>query len=83
MAINENLDEIFENRSKFTQLGSNPINFIELYGLRNVEVLSYEPDPNTYREPYYYNAKVDMLFKKITASKEGQPDVKVWKQITR
>lgn len=45
-------------------VGYNPHRFIELYGGEMLEHLNYEPDPNSYRYEYYYNTRLNSLFKK-------------------
>ena len=38
---------------------------IELYGGKTVEMSHYEPDADTFRDEYYYNSRINRLFKKI------------------
>lgn len=45
-------------------LGHNDMNFVALYGGRIVEMLNYEPDINTFRYNFYYNSRLNKLFKK-------------------
>lgn len=61
------LDDIFRYRGLSSQ-GGNPHRFVELRGGREVCMLTAEPDPETYREKYYYNSRLNRLFMKITSS---------------
>jgi hypothetical protein len=57
--------DIFARRG-LVEPGWNPHGFIELYGATLVEVTAFEPDPVTYRKPYYYNAVLNRLYRKVT-----------------
>ena len=48
-------------------IGYNPIGFVELYDGSIVQTLSKQPDPVTFRNDYYYNARLNELFKKVSA----------------
>lgn len=52
--------------------GGTPLNFLELYGARMVEVTAFEPDPRTYRGEYYYNCSLNRLFRRIVTHR--RPD---------
>jgi hypothetical protein len=41
-----------------------------------VNVTAFEPDPNTYRDDYYYHAVLNTLYVKAPGNKPG---LKVWK----
>lgn len=45
-------------------VGYNPHQFIELYGGSTIEMYNYQPDPNTFRGEYYYNTRLNRLYKK-------------------
>lgn len=45
--------------------GGNPLQFIELRGAKIVEELAFEPDPVTFRDQFYYNTRINQLFRKI------------------
>lgn len=45
-----------------------------LYGLEQVPIMPYEPDPRTHNGDYYYNSKLNKLFVKIKTS-----PVPVWR----
>ena len=64
MALPDNISDLYSRRGK-TTMGYNPHRFIELFGGEMVEVWSYEPDPRTFRGDYYYNARINQLFRKI------------------
>ncbi|MHA2065094.1 MAG: hypothetical protein ACXABY_12025, partial [Candidatus Thorarchaeota archaeon] len=56
--------------------GGNPHRFLELVGSKSVVESFYEPDPITFRDQFYYNARLNKLYKKINS----QPSP-VWKQV--
>jgi hypothetical protein len=45
--------------------GGNPSRFIELTGGEEVPMIYYEPDAKTARSSYYYNTRLNKLFKRI------------------
>lgn len=56
--------------------GGLPLRFMELRGAHFVDQLFYEPDPTTFRSQFYYNTRLNKLFKKINSSPRP-----VWKQV--
>ena len=58
--------------------GHTAMQIVEWYGSNLVEVLSYEPDARTYREKFYYNARENILYRKI-----GTSPLMTWKPISR
>jgi len=56
--------------------GGLPLRFMELRGAHFVDQLFYEPDPVTFRSQFYYNTRINKLFKKINS--KPRP---VWKQV--
>jgi hypothetical protein len=77
----ETLTEIFANRSTPSP-GYNPQRFVELIGAKEVATEFYEPDPETYRDKYYYNTATNQLFLLITATVPTTGKViKYWKAI--
>jgi hypothetical protein len=44
--------------------GGNPHWFLELFGAKEVINMYYEPDPNTFRYPYYYNTRENRMYTK-------------------
>lgn len=67
--INNNtpINEIFNNRNN-SLLGGNPHSFVKLLNGQIITYLYYEPDPNTFRSEYYYNTRLNKIFKKIKKS---------------
>lgn len=71
------LEEIVGLRSASKPYGGGiPTNYIELLNGKMVEELFYEPDPSTFRDQYYYNTRLNRMYKKLNTS--PQP---VWKYI--
>jgi hypothetical protein len=58
------MQDIHRFRGTITS-GYNPHRFVELYGGEVVEVSQYEPDPQSYRGKFYYNARTNQLYKKL------------------
>jgi hypothetical protein len=56
--------------------GGLPLRFMELRGAQFVEQSFFEPDPVTFRNQFYYNTRLNKLFKKINS--KPRP---VWKQV--
>lgn len=56
--------------------GGNPTRYLELAGAKFVTESFYEPDPITFRDQFYYNVRINKLFKKINTK-----PAPVWKQI--
>jgi hypothetical protein len=52
-------------RNQHAAGGGNPVRYTELRGAKFVEQLYYEPDPITFRDQFYYNVRLNQLFKKI------------------
>lgn len=46
------------------------------FGVKMVNITAFEPDPNTYRDDYYYHAVLNTLYVKVPGNKPG---LKVWK----
>lgn len=70
----EALSETIRRRDLHPIGGGNPIQFIELEGGKMVQQIYYEPDPTTFRDQFYYNARLNLLFKKLNTK-----PVPVWK----
>jgi hypothetical protein len=60
------LSELSQKRST-PGTGGNPNRFVELAGATEVPMTFIEPDPNTARLSYYYNTRLNVLFKNIKA----------------
>jgi len=73
---------IAQNRLNAEPAG-NDHRFLELYGGKEVPVQFWEPDPLTFRCEYYYNARLNELFKRICAECHitGRVDC-YWKKIS-
>lgn len=68
------LETVASTRYDYPLGGGNPARFIELVGGRFVPIMFYPPDPITFRDEFYYNARLNRLFKKI-----GSKPNPVWK----
>lgn len=54
---------------------------LESHGATIIEPTAFEPDPNTYRHDYYYNAIVNTLYKKVTITKNDKTIAK-WHKVS-
>lgn len=61
------LTDLFNRRGK-PSIGANPQRFIELAGGQEVFYNFFEPDANTWRDPYYYNTRLNVLYKNVEAT---------------
>lgn len=79
MTTNEFLDDLFARRGIDT-VHSETARLLELYGAEIIEPTAFEPDPNTHRSDFYYNAVNNVLYKKVTVG----TDIKAshWKPIS-
>jgi len=68
-------DVINLRTSHATGAGLN-LRFVELAGAKMVEESYYEPNPITFRDQFYYNTRINQLFKKI-----GSTPNPVWKSV--
>lgn len=73
-ANSNELSELMTLRNSSPKGGGNPINWVELGGAKLVELLAFEPDPSTFRDQFYYNTRLNQLFKRLSTS-----PVPVWK----
>jgi hypothetical protein len=62
---------------KAKRLGNHPNTFVELVDGESVAVLPTEPDAFTHRSEYYYNSRINTLFKKVRSN-----DFVFWKSVT-
>lgn len=69
------------NRRGDSTIGYNPHRFVELYGGEMVPISNYEPDPSTFRNLYYYNSRMNRLFKRIEI-KGDRVSAYYWKSVT-
>ena len=66
-SINNWLSDLNE-RIGDKSVGNIDIRLTELYGSEIIEPTSFEPDPNTYRNAYYFNSVTNALYKKLEVS---------------
>lgn len=66
------------NRRNTNHNGGETLRSLELFGATIIEPTEFEPDPNTHRSDYYYNASNNVLYKKISHGK-----VSHWKSISQ
>jgi hypothetical protein len=65
--------------------GGLPLSFIERYfGGKAIQMMFHQPDPNTFRDEYYYNTRQNVLYRKVEAPAVGctTGSSKVWKAIS-
>ena len=67
---------VFTERELHPIGGGNPLRYIELKGGKFVQQQYWAPDPVTFRDQFYYNTRLNQLFKKINTS-----PVPVWKLV--
>lgn len=80
MTTRENFEAFFESLSEARGnpgVGHNANRFIESLGGTYVINEFNEPDPITFRGDYYYNTRINQLFKKLVVG-----DVNVWKRVS-
>lgn len=61
---NSFLEDLTQRRGRLFA-GGNPSRFVELVDGVEVPMIWYEPDAKTSRLPYYYNTRINKLFKRI------------------
>lgn len=76
------LDDLFERRGK-QEVGHNPSWFLELDGAELIMPTAFEPDPNTHRDNYYYNAVTNALYVKVVSRDEDGIKVASWKKASQ
>lgn len=52
------------SRRNTTRSGGDCVWYLELDGAKVIEPTAFEPDPNTHRSDYYYNAIENAMYKK-------------------
>ncbi len=70
------------NRRNSSIGGGDTLRYLELFGATIVEPSEFEPDPNTHRSDYYYNASNNVLYKRISHG-TGNDKVSHWKPISQ
>ena len=74
------LEDLAARRGLIT-VGNNPLRLgVELSGGKMVCTTSFEPDPTTFRDEYYYNVRTNALYKKVIVSHCDGMIVAFWKQ---
>lgn len=59
-------DELLGIRG-FPSSGTNSVRFVEMNGGMMVPISFWEPGADTSRDEYYYNSRVNVLFKRVGA----------------
>jgi hypothetical protein len=54
-----------------TEESFDTVRFVELQKGQVLEPTAFEPDPVSHRNDYYYNAKTNILYKKIITKRTG------------
>lgn len=81
-AMNAFLTDLLSRRNS-RKGGFNNIRAVELNGGSIIEPTAFEPDPNTYRGEYYYNANTNVLYKKIKKTRKDKSIVAFWQRISQ
>lgn len=81
IATNSFISDIINRRGN-RHGGFNNISLMESNGCKIVEPTAIEPDPNTYRGEYYYNAVTNVLYRKIITHQEPGITIAYWKRIS-
>jgi len=77
------LDEIKIRRSSYPRIGGNSNRLVERVGAVEVLYQFYEPSPETTREKYYYNTRLNRLYLKMTSKNPiTGKSVNVWKLVS-
>jgi hypothetical protein len=81
-SMREFLGDLSDRRGDITK-GGNPVSMIaELYGGEMVELLAFEPDASTYRQPFYYNTVLNCLYKLVLTEKSAKGNIAHWKRVS-
>ena len=75
------LDEIVQYRGN-PSTGFNPLSWITYADGVPVEILIAEPDPLTFKQNYYYNSRINILFKKVFANGPKSSHY-IWKRVSQ
>jgi hypothetical protein len=62
------------------EIGHTTAWFLELEGAEILIPTAFEPDPNTHRNDYYYNANTNALYKKVTVRDEQGIKLAYWQK---
>jgi hypothetical protein len=75
--------DLLARRANQPLSGGNPNRFIELVGGSDILYQHYEPDPNTTRGKYYYNTRLNILFKRLEVNNaSSDTSESIWKQVS-
>ena len=67
---NDFIADILNRRNKVS-LGGNTVWFLEINGATVITPTPFEPDPNTYRQEYYYNSIENIMYKRARSSNQN------------
>lgn len=56
---------------------------VELDGGHVLEPTAFEPDPNTHRQSFYYNALTNALYKRAVRTRSDGIRLYYWQQVSR
>lgn len=76
------LADLLQRRGK-KSIGSDSVWFLELHGARVVQPIAFEPDANTYRGAYYYNAITNTLYRKVVTNNSAGVLKAHWQKISQ
>jgi hypothetical protein len=57
------------------------VQFLRLHGAHVIEPTAYEPDPNTYRHGYYYNAVDNAVYRRVIDYQAPGVTVAHWRRM--
>lgn len=80
MNTNEFLADLFSRR-ELEHKNVESARLLELYGAEIIEPTAFEPDPNTHRSDFYYNAVNNVLYKKVSTT-NGAITISHWKPVS-
>jgi len=76
------LEDLMGRRGNVT-VGGNPVGMIaELHGGDAVELTAFEPDPATYRQPFYYNTVINCLYKRVVTERSVNGNIAYWQKVS-
>jgi|10_taG_2_1085330.scaffolds.fasta_scaffold00167_33 hypothetical protein len=78
----EFLADLTERRGKPSVGNNNTAWFLELEGATVIEPTAFEPDPVTFRGNYYYNANLNVLYKKIITRQDPGIIHAYWQKVS-
>lgn len=77
------MTEIIERRNIYPQCGGNSNRLVELTGAEDVLYQFYEPSPETTRQKYYYNTRLNRLYLKLNTTNQLTNEKKnIWKLVS-